>query len=512
MDAKQAQSLKTHSDQLANFIVRLSSFYDGLSADIDKELQLLRGHLSGKPNYSLSAVSINKLDKLFMQQEFNVKKFTNQLIKQLDRELKTFQKFSLTPKEINLQSTKIAMELKQPVRSLFDVIDLHERVLQLYTKSFKHIENEQAREFIEEAKIDGGSSSLDETDICHKIRENLVQELAELVNSYARVNPHDAHIQSLQERISGGLSENELLNSCLMMLRVLVQETLAEANTAGKVIQKLDNALNQMQANVEEGKATSETIFHARVSRNQDLKNVMGDMEEAVTHAHSIELLKEQTQSYLEKMTASVAKSEDADKIEQEGLMTLLASMQTQLTFLQNQTQAYRKQIIAQRVSMFTDPLTKIANRLAYNDRSRKEWRRAQEQNIPLNIALIDVDHFKQINDKFGHAAGDKTLQVIARHIRLHLNKHEFVARWGGEEFILLIPNLTHTGLTEHLEKLRRSLASLPFKFKKEPVSITISMGATRCILGEELTQAFERADKNLYKAKETGRNRIVIK
>jgi diguanylate cyclase (GGDEF)-like protein len=137
----------------------------------------------------------------------------------------------------------------------------------------------------------------------------------------------------------------------------------------------------------------------------------------------------------------------------------------------------------------------------------------AKQQKEPLALAVIDVDHFKNINDKYGHAAGDRTLQVIARHLKKNLRPNEFLARWGGEEFALLMQNQSSDGLAERLDALRQSLSELPFKFKQTPVKITASFGAScyQYDSDETLQQFFERADDGLYTAKENGRNCVVV-
>ena len=210
-------------------------------------------------------------------------------------------------------------------------------------------------------------------------------------------------------------------------------------------------------------------------------------------------------------MANSLSAGEKAERQEQEGLISPLVSMQQQLSSLQKQTDSYRKKLVEQRINMYTDPLTRVPNRMAYNERASKEWDRCQAQNKPLSIAVVDVDHFKRINDKYGHAAGDKTLQAIARHLKTNLTSSEFMARWGGEEFIILLPDHASDKLLNRLNELREGLAKLPFKFKQERLTVTASIGGTQCRTGEKLDAAFERADKGLYKAKSGGRNQVVI-
>ena len=125
---------------------------------------------------------------------------------------------------------------------------------------------------------------------------------------------------------------------------------------------------------------------------------------------------------------------------------------------------------------------------------------------------MADIDHFKRINDNYGHNAGDITLQVIASAISKSLRDSEFIARYGGEEFVFLIPLATKATLSNILERVRQKVKSIPFKFKKESLSITISLGATKVRLEDRIPGVtFERADQALYTAKNSGRDKVVM-
>ncbi|GGF65253.1 GGDEF domain-containing protein [Alteromonas lipolytica] len=501
MEAKQLQSLRAHSEQMAGFVVRLSNYYEGLSTEIDKELQGLRNHLSGKIDFTLATISMNKVSQLIMLEPHSVKSLTQAWLRQLDEDIQTFQRLVHEP-TAKTQAAKVSAAIKKPVSGIGAILPLYQQVLTCYKMDMGTAEDAQP----ESPAADASASKR-----TVQLKQNLIDELGQLVQTYIRVNPEDEYIASLEQRLGDGLTEEELLNSCLILIRVMVQETLTEANTAGKIIQRLNNALGNMNGDVQSSISKSAESFEARQSRQQELRSVLEDMEDALEGDHTVDELKKQAQHYLGQMANSLTAGEEAERMEQEGLMSLLVSMQQQLSSLQKQTDSYRKKLVEQRINMYTDPLTRVPNRMAYNERANKEWERCQAQDTPLSIAVVDVDHFKRINDKYGHAAGDKTLQAIARHLKSNLNSSEFVARWGGEEFIILLPDHSSDKLQKRLNELREGLAKLPFKFKQERLTVTASIGGTQCRHGEKLDSAFERADKCLYKAKSCGRNQVVI-
>ena len=154
------------------------------------------------------------------------------------------------------------------------------------------------------------------------------------------------------------------------------------------------------------------------------------------------------------------------------------------------------------------DPLTKALNRASLRDlffqiRDKKAYQ-------PLSLIIFDLDHFKQINDTFGHNVGDKVLKEVARIVRKNLRNTDIFARWGGEEFIILLPNTDLKGAKSVAEKLRRSIEKLYIPELKGR-KITASFGVTQVYNDELLAEAIHRADTALYKAKNEGRNQVKV-
>jgi diguanylate cyclase (GGDEF)-like protein len=165
-----------------------------------------------------------------------------------------------------------------------------------------------------------------------------------------------------------------------------------------------------------------------------------------------------------------------------------------------------------QRKTALSDQLTKLPNRIAYEEKAQFEVQQAKINGTPLCIGIIDIDNFKKINDAYGHSVGDKTLQVIAKHIRQYLPKEDFVARWGGEEFVMLLPNSNVEEAFAKVEIMRKKISALPFKFKDQRVTVTLSCGLCQITQESTLEEAFEKADSFLFRAKDAGRNQTIFK
>lgn len=157
------------------------------------------------------------------------------------------------------------------------------------------------------------------------------------------------------------------------------------------------------------------------------------------------------------------------------------------------------------------DALTGIPNRAACDEHLAAELAAWQTDRRPRVLATLDLDHFKTINDRYGHAAGDKLLQVLARHLSQGLRERDFLARYGGEEFVLLLDDISAEAALAIGEQLRLAVEKLGFHFRHSPVSVTLSCGITSFRRRDTAQSLMERADRALYQAKSQGRNSCCV-
>jgi diguanylate cyclase (GGDEF)-like protein len=158
-----------------------------------------------------------------------------------------------------------------------------------------------------------------------------------------------------------------------------------------------------------------------------------------------------------------------------------------------------------------TDALTGLLNRRAFVDLARQEIAHSQRQHRPLALMMVDIDHFKSINDRYGHQAGDVVLRQVAAVIKRIIRAGDTLVRYGGEEFVLLAPDSDQEGALELSERIRQSLRSEPIVTEQGSVTVTASFGVT--MLREDDTdpeQLLRRADHALYMAKANGRDRVI--
>jgi diguanylate cyclase (GGDEF)-like protein len=140
-----------------------------------------------------------------------------------------------------------------------------------------------------------------------------------------------------------------------------------------------------------------------------------------------------------------------------------------------------------------------------------RELTHAQRANSPLALALIDVDHFKHVNDTYGHQGGDAVLRELANRLGAAIRQDDWLGRYGGEELIIILPGLAYAGAATPIERLRECVAEKPFKVGDFNVTLTVSIGMAWCESASDTAhELISRADAALYQAKGSGRNRVI--
>jgi len=155
------------------------------------------------------------------------------------------------------------------------------------------------------------------------------------------------------------------------------------------------------------------------------------------------------------------------------------------------------------------DDLTGLVNRRHMQELLENERMRLERSEQDWCVALIDLDHFKAVNDAHGHAIGDEVLRALSRHAHALIRRTDVLARWGGEEFVLLLPNTPIGMAATSLERLREHFHANPLEVQGMALPVSFSAGLTEHQRGESIAQTLERADKLCYRAKTLGRNRV---
>ncbi len=200
------------------------------------------------------------------------------------------------------------------------------------------------------------------------------------------------------------------------------------------------------------------------------------------------------------------------------GILTILGAEEDQIEKLlimaEQLALEVKKVSLYERVQMLaiTDGLTNVYVRRHFLERLNEEMARSKRHNLHLSVLMLDLDHFKGCNDTYGHLVGDIVLKEIAKILKEHVRQVDLVGRYGGEEFVIALPDTNKTSAANVAERIRQSAERYRFKAYDEIITTTVSMGlATYPDDGRDVPALIDRADQALYKAKEEGRNRVVL-
>ena len=163
------------------------------------------------------------------------------------------------------------------------------------------------------------------------------------------------------------------------------------------------------------------------------------------------------------------------------------------------------------KMQVITDPLTEVFNRRYLFEILKREIARVKRYNESLSVIMIDIDHFKKINDNYGHMVGDKVLKGIAKVLKERIRTSDIIARYGGEEFVVILTNADINVAKRIAEELRQKVENLVFKIDDKSIKTTISLGVSQLKPEDDIDSLLIRADENLYAAKNKGRNMVII-
>jgi len=322
-------------------------------------------------------------------------------------------------------------------------------------------------------------------------------EIAELREGLSEDAPDDAWM-GVVERLSD------------LVVKVL-QDSRAQVAVAEAFLAELTDRLGAIDAHVR-GEAGDRDAAQARGEQlSAAVQGEMDDLTVSLRDSTDLTQLKSSVSISLDRLQQHVEGFLDADRTRHRDAVAREAALREELVRVEQEADKLRRQVASSRDQANTDALTGLPNRRAWDMRLADEVARFRRFGSPLSLVVFDLDNFKQINDRFGHKAGDKALKVIAALLGKGLRETDFLARYGGEEFVLLLPGATGDAALALADKLRGAVSEAGLHSKGEPVPLTVSGGVVCMTSGEEADAAFERADQAMYQAKGEGKNRVVL-
>lgn len=277
-------------------------------------------------------------------------------------------------------------------------------------------------------------------------------------------------------------------------------------NEFERFLESLDNRLQAIQEIVADANESQSERETARQELDHMVRHQIEDIRNGVKNTDAVSATIRDHLQYIVKAMESYHHQETE---REHRLSSQLQQLQSRLTEMETEAAEAKAIIEDQKNMVITDHLTGLPNRAAYESRLAEELTKRQRSRKPLSLIVCDIDHFKSINDTFGHLAGDKVLQLLSGVMRKNVSGDDLVVRYGGEEFVILLPGRNGEDALGVAEKLRLKIEACPFNFSGKPLTVTMSFGVSEFHALEAPETVFERADKALYDAKKT-RNRSV--
>ncbi len=490
--------------RLRRALVQLSIVADGQDRELDELLDELRKALRSDQALDVLPELTERLDqsvRSFEQRredaDADILEALSALVKQLQslgppRELK---------RELNHYLTRLPMRSQK--FSLFPA--LLEQLAQLQQQALT-----QTREvrpgLLGRLRGERGTEQNPSESLCTEIS----QVLEGLMNAVNTEYMGPETLEGMMVRLKQGLTLNEVpgfleevrdltMHSWLAANRVFASYLNSVNRELGEIATLIGGAAEQQASQLAAGQNLSEQMA-------QSCESLAGSVESA----RDLTQLKSQVASQLGHIRESLSQYRQT-KASPEPLTDQMELLASRVREMEQQAEENRASLRRQQHKALHDPLTQLPNREAYDERLAHEVKRWERYGHPLTLAVCDVDHFKRINDQFGHQAGDRVLKVISKAIRRRLREVDFFGRYGGEEFVILMPETRVQDALQVLDDVRAALADTAFNYRKEPLTITVSMGISEFQKGDAANEVFGRADQALYAAKAAGRNQCQI-
>ncbi|MCB1648371.1 MAG: diguanylate cyclase [Pseudomonadales bacterium] len=320
----------------------------------------------------------------------------------------------------------------------------------------------------------------------------------------------------LRARINKGLNWYEFVSVLEDIHALIIAGMEEERAEFQRFLNELNESLGQVQEYVQFSREQANVSQESEKALDEAVRSGINDIAQTVQGSEDIGELKNAVQSQLSTIISSMDQFRALKSEQQQSSQEHARQLEARLQAMEVETQELRLHLARQEQMASRDALTELPNRAAYDRRIQHEceqWRSARAAGRDEGLCLVvgDVDHFKRINDTYGHLAGDKVLKIIAKEISSNFRQRDFIARYGGEEFVIVMPSVHAQDAESLINSVRQKIERCPFHFREKQVQITMSFGLTEIVDADTPEKAFERADKALYHAKEGGRNQVCV-
>nr|WP_321279119.1 diguanylate cyclase [uncultured Vibrio sp.] len=489
-------SLKSKREQqiLKRVLASLSSACPGSDAQLSNYLSEIQQELQHKTDISTLIPRLAVLERRLKQQSRTMEKQNGNLDVQIKRSGETLQRVTGLPAQLkrelrNLMSFSEANSVTN-VGQATKLLSIYERALKIITSN--------SRLHLSEFESTPEKSQL----------ESLASDLQHTITELDFEGEYGDRLLDIRAKLLMGVNAESLIELTLTTLKLVVKATKSERETSSQFLDQLNTSLASNLKTIHQNADQHQTYFDHRHELNSEMTSLVEQSQRSLSQAQDLTNLKKEMAPLLAKM-ASLSERLEMTEAREQALQERMTYSKNQLEAVFETTQDYRRRLDDQTQRLLLDPLTKVYNRTAFNDRLELEYRRWVRSQRNLRLVMFDVDNFKAVNDSYGYTAGDKALKIIARTISKRVSELETVARFGGEEFILLIPEQSEEYTLELMKSIQREIGQLPFKFREQSIMITLTAVSTSFRESDSPEQVLGRLGKMVRDTKKLGKNQL---
>lgn len=334
-------------------------------------------------------------------------------------------------------------------------------------------------------------------------------ELLELIGGLFVPKDETPNARQLVKRIEHGFELPHLPEVMHQVVQLVIQSTTNTSEDFENYLIELSSRLTEVQTFVQDSREAQKELGVNQKALDVQVRRDVKSLHNTVKNTNDIGDLKKAVALQLSGLVKAMDNFKKKEEQREQRLQGRYESLISKVEEMEQETRKVKAHMEEERLRARTDPLTGLPNRAAYDEQIEQEYERWSRYKTAFSVVVCDLDFFKKVNDTYGHLAGDKVLRLVAKVISKNIRVTDFVGRFGGEEFVIILPSTEATETVQAMEKLRETLAGSPFNFHSKPVNITMSFGVTEIREGDSLEDLFTRADQALYQAKEGGRNQV---
>ena len=342
-----------------------------------------------------------------------------------------------------------------------------------------------------------------------KVSTEITDPLLRLIDSMQLPEPNRVSLRQLRQQFVQVHDPDKLVELVEELASVLLDASAVEQAQFEQFLTQLTTRLAKVQAFLQNSDERDTAAVTDGAQLDSAMRSAMQGLHDCVHGAADLNGLQGDIDGRIDRILEGVDRFRDNQKQRQQRSEQELKSLREQLRATEDESARLRDSLSEQRTRAATDALTHIPNRHAYHDRLGHEYSRWRRYRGKLAMVICDIDHFKQVNDKYGHMAGDAVLKHISTLLRNGVRESDFVSRYGGEEFVILLPETTLVDATKAINKLRQRIAQTNPNIGGQSVNVTVSFGVAEFEGDDVPRDVFHRADTAMYRAKSKGRNQV---